>query len=116
MTNHAISRNNITWMNKEIHVSSRALVVRTNGVFYPTNRGHIAHELDLMHRLLKNHTDPNIAFAMSPEQVQKYCVRKEELCDLLGLPQDEQAREKRIQGFSGHLARAGIPYYRVGPK
>ena len=100
-------------MNKEIHVSSRALAVRTNGVFSPTERGHLAHDLVLAHRLLKNHRDPKIAFAMGEDQIRKYSARKEELCDLLGLPQEEQGREKIIQGFSGYLARVGIPYYRI---
>ena len=100
-------------MSKEIHVSSRTLAVRINGVFSHTERGHLARDLVLAHRLLKNHADRKKEFAMSPEQIQNYYVRREELCNSLGLPQEEQKREKIIQGFSGYLARVGLPYYRV---
>lgn len=103
-------------MSKEIHISSRALVVRTNGVFSPTDRGHLAHELIRVHRTLRNCTNPKKTFAMSEDLKQKHIARREELCGLLGLLSDEKVREKQIQGFDGYLRRVGFPYYRINIK
>lgn len=100
-------------MNAEIDISSRTLAVRTNGVFSPTDRGHLAHELVRIHRALKNNSDPKITFAMNEELTHRYIQRREELCGLLGLPPDDKVREKVIQGFNGYLVRVGLPHYRV---
>lgn len=100
-------------MSAEIHVSSRVLALRTNGVFSPTDRGHLVHELVRTHRAIKNNSDPRITFSMSEELTERYMQRREELCCLLGLPTDAEAREKAIQGFSGYLIRVGLPHYRV---
>lgn len=100
-------------MSPEIRVSPRKLALRTNGVFSPTDRGHIAHELVLIHRTLKRNADPKVQFSMSEELEQKYRTRKEELCCQLGLPPDERIREKKIQGFDGRLTQMGLPYYRI---
>lgn len=101
-------------MNKEIHVSSRTLALRTNGVFSLTDRGHLAHELVRIHRILKSLADPKKTLAMSEDLKQKHFARREELCDLLELPSDRRIREKTIQGFDGYLIRVGLPYYRLG--
>lgn len=100
-------------MSAEIHVSSRTLALRINGVYSPTERGHLAHELVLINRILKKNADPNVAFVISQDMERKYIARREELCSLLGLPSDERTREKKIQGFDGFLTRMGLPYYKV---
>jgi len=100
-------------MSAEIYLSSRTLALRTNGVFSPTERGHLAHELVRLHRTLKNNSNPEITFSMREELAERYRQRREELCGLLGLPPDEKAREKVIQGFDGYLTRVGLPYHRV---
>ena len=97
----------------EIHISSRTLALHTNGVFSPTERGHLAHELVLLHRVLKNNSNPEKTFSMREELAERYRQRREELCALLELPPDEKTREKAIQGFDGYLTRVGLPYYRV---
>ena len=103
-------------MSKEFNISPRTLALRTNGIFSPTDRGHLVHELIIINRALKNHANPKIPFAMSEEQKQKHTLRKEDLCGLLGLPSDEKIREKKIQGFDGRLTQMGLPYYRINFK
>jgi len=100
-------------MNVEVHVSNKALAVRFNGVFSPTDRGHLAHELARINSALKKNANPKVAFAMSEKLAEQYKERRDELCDQLGLPQDEKIREKAIQGYSGYLASVGLPYYKI---
>lgn len=100
-------------MSPEINVFPRTLALRTNGTFSLTERGHLAHELVRIYRMLKSDADPGVEFAMSEEQRQKSLARKEELCLLIGLPQDEKTRERTIWGFDGRLKQMDIPYYRI---
>ena len=96
-----------------MYVSDRALAVRFNGVFSPTERGHLVHELIRINSVLKKDANPKVEFSMSAEFKQQYGKRKEELCGLLGLPSDEKAREKSIQGYSGYMMKVGLPYYKI---
>lgn len=100
-------------MSAEVYISSKALAVRFNGVYSPTDRGHLAHELVRIHTTLKNNEKPGVLFFMSEEIVRTQRSRKEELCAQLGLPADEKAREKAIQGFNGYLTKVGFPYYKI---
>ena len=102
-------------MRVENPISSRTLIFSTNGNRLLTERGHLAHELVRLHRTLKNNSNPEIMFSMRGDLAEGYRQRKEELCGLLGLPSDEKAREKAIQGFDGYLTRVGLPYHRVNP-
>lgn len=101
-------------MSKEIHISSKALAVRFNGVFSATDRAHLAQELVRHHRTLKKLKDPRIQFAQNAEATEMMSARREELCGLLGLPFDEKKREKIIQGLDGRLRQVGFPYYKIG--
>ena len=100
-------------MSAEVQVSPKALAVRFNGVFCPTERGHLAHELIRVHATLKKNADLKVLFSMTGEQVRVHELRKGELCRKLGLSTDEETREKTIQGFNGWLTRYGFPYYKI---
>jgi hypothetical protein len=100
-------------MNVEVHVSEKSLAVRFNGVFSPTDRGHLAHELVRIDSALKKDADPKIEFSISDKMRQGYLERKEELCGLLGVPSEGTARERTINGYNGYLAKVGLPYYRI---
>lgn len=100
-------------MSPEVNISSKALAVRFNGVFSPTDKGHLAHELVRIHKVLRNVEDPKAQFSMRPDLVQSYKSREEELCSQLGLPSDKKKREKIIKGYNGYLCRVGLPYYKI---
>lgn len=98
-------------MSIEVHVSSRTLAVRFNGVFSPTERGHLAQELVRISTLLKKNADPKVNFSMN--DVEECKRRREELCNALGLSLDERKREQSIGGFKGYLERVGLPYFKI---
>jgi hypothetical protein len=100
-------------MSAEVYVSSKALAVRFNGVFSPTDRGHLAHELVRTHKVLESIADPKQEVSFSEEMTKKLHDRREELCDMLGLPSEEKIRERTIQRFSRRLDKVGLPYYKI---
>jgi hypothetical protein len=87
------------------------LAVRANGDFSLTKKGRLAHELVVVDMTLKNNADPQVEFSMN--NVHEFEVRKENLCKVLGISNDEKSREIEIQEYSVYLKRIGFPHYKV---
>lgn len=85
----------------------------TNGTFLPTERGHLVNELVRISYTLKQLEKPGVAFAMNETYKINFQARREELCNILGLPNDEKSRRMAIAGYDGYLRRFGFPYWRV---
>lgn len=100
-------------MTVEARPNSGQLSRRINGSSSLTERGRAVHELVLKHSMLKNGSNPNIAFAISPELSMSYSRRVEELCSQLDLPQEGKARENSIKGYKGKLKQMGHPHWRL---
>ena len=101
-------------MNVETRPGSRQrLVRRVNGESSLTERGRRMHELALMDTMLKNATDPNVTFAISPELSIKYSKRLEELCGQLEIPEEKNARDKAIERYKAKLIQVGHPHWRL---
>ena len=78
-----------------------------------TKQGLMAHELVRIDRSLRNHENPSISFAiMLKGMVCAYSERRDELCRLLGLPDDKTAKAKIIKGYDRRLRKIGHPYWR----
>ncbi len=91
---------------------SQQLVSRRNGQATLTDKGMLAHELVRKEQTLKNSGNPGISYAMSPEMVDTYSQRVNELGELLDLPEDSIQRRKRIARYERRLANLGFPYWR----
>lgn len=105
-------------MSPEVHITSKTLAVRFNGRFSPTDRGHLAHELVRVDRVLSTLAKASIKgstiqFNMSEEMAREHGERRERLCRQLGLSPDEKKRRKSIRGFDRKLMQAGFPYYKI---
>jgi len=97
-------------MSPEVHVPFEALAVRFNGKFYPTDRGHLVHDLVLNYRILKHGEDQGEQFSMSEEMKQNCREKLESLSRQLKLPEDVRIREKIIQKYDKYLTKVGLPY------
>lgn len=95
------------------NLSSNKLAIRTNGVFSPTEKGHLAHDLIRINMVLKNNSEPQAStFSMSDDYASQLLEEREQLCIKLGLPSDEKKRENKINEFKDYLEKVGLPYYK----
>ena len=69
------------------------------------------HQLVRAHHLLQNHQDPDVAFAMSKDQVVKYRKIRKEFGEDLRLSKRKLVRERQIEGMKETLMEEGIPYW-----
>lgn len=99
-------------MSAESRVPHNAFAIRFNGVYFPTDRGHLAHRLTIVDRALSNHADPKIEFAMTGTLVEGYRVEREDLCSQLELPLDARKRGKAIKGLADYFERKKVVFLR----
>lgn len=98
----------------ETQITSPALISPVNENFFRlTEKGRCALEVVRLNNSLRNHNNPEISFAMIPEQIELVAARKEELCRKLDMPEDEGERAAIIAGFQQELETHGFPHWRV---
>ncbi len=83
-----------------------------NGEITPIAR--LAHELIQSDRMLRNHTDPDVLFAMSPEMIIDHSERRTERLDTLGIEASES--DVKIYQISCELEALGIFPHRAFPE
>lgn len=84
------------------------LVRGDNGTVELTEIGRIVKKLVGVDRDLRNHFDPQVSFAMSGELAAKCVSDRETLCQALGLPKDEESRQRMIEDYKKRLRRYGL--------